>query len=216
MMAVGFSGALDGSFTGDLIGASIGGMAGLAGGFSGTLSGLVGLADALQQQQQQRLQVMQNMQDLVFQQQMNLQSQQFGSLLAGPNAVPDPVMGMLPHLGGSAGGSPRLFPPVRLTGPDFVRAAAAIAWTARVNSIALLQVHPGSGLPLIQTLAAALSSLRVFFTAKANVFLYFPARTVSTALRQQLQMACGAKVTVNPTPYQQVQVEMLLPHTWGS
>jgi len=200
------AGSLGGLLTGGPIGAAVGGIGGLLGGAGGGAAG--GLGDAVMQQQQQ------NMQNLMFQQQVNQQSQQFSTLLAGQSAAHDAIMSLLNNLGGSITGgstnsSPSLFPPVNLTGPNFVTAAAAIARTAKVGSIALLQVYPGSGTPPIQTLALALGSLRVYFTAKADVFLYFPAGVISTALRQQLQMACGAQVTVTTTPFQQVQLSLL-------
>jgi len=207
------TGALGGLLTGGPLGAAIGGIGALLGG--GGAAGGGGLDNTSMMSSQQ-----QNMQNLMFQQQVNLQSQQFTTLSNAQKAMHDAIMALLSNAAGDGSGSTvtqptktgsgaSLFPPVSLNGPDFGKSAAAIAKTSKVNSIALLQVNAGTGTPVIQTLAGALSSLRIYFTAKADVFLNLPAGMVTTALRQQLQMACGAQVTVNPTPYQQVQLQQL-------
>ncbi len=115
-----------------------------------------------------------------------------------------------PSSSGSGAGS-SLFAPLQLKGPDFSVAAAALMRTTRVASIALLQVYPGSGTPNMQTLSKALASLKIYFVPKggSDVFLFLPAYLVPPAFLSLLQATCGARVTLNPTSFQQVQLQQL-------
>jgi hypothetical protein len=89
------SGALGGLITGGPIGAAIGGIGGLLGGGGAGSGGLGGAAAAQQQQQMLSQMQQQNMQNLMFQQAINAQSQRFATLSSAQKAMHDSIMSML-------------------------------------------------------------------------------------------------------------------------
>lgn len=121
-------------------------------------------------------------------------------------------------LGGSGGMSmvsyptytPAPFISARLDGPDYTRPATALIKTATVGSIALLEVYPGTGTPMVQTLVTALGIVKIYLVPSgANVFLYLNANLLTPALLAKIKAACSGPVTTNPSQQQRLQLQTL-------